>query len=163
MKMAAPITTIQKHILTKEETQQQKLDDLKAVLTDHEEALTRILSIVGELNDSGVLEAANSMLQAKEKISRIALSQVNSEPVTNMINNLMGAAGSLASLDPEMTSKVTNSLKTGLEEGNKHLETNSKLSMLDLLKALQDPDINRAVGFGLHFLKGMGKGLKEES
>ena len=30
------------------------------------------------------------------------------------------------------------------------------------MKVLKDPDINRAIGFGLHFLKGMGKGLKGE-
>ena len=30
------------------------------------------------------------------------------------------------------------------------------------MKVLKDPDINRAIGFGLHFLKGMGKGLQEE-
>ncbi len=28
------------------------------------------------------------------------------------------------------------------------------------MKVLKDPDINRAIGFGLHFLKGMGKGIK---
>jgi uncharacterized protein YjgD (DUF1641 family) len=29
------------------------------------------------------------------------------------------------------------------------------------MKTLNDPDINRAIGFGVHFLKGMGKELKE--
>lgn len=160
--MAAPITTIQKHELTKEEIQQQKIEDLKASLADNEAALNRIMEIVGELNDMGALEAANSMLQAKEKIAKIALGQVNREPVTNMINNIMGAAGALTSLDPDMTSKLANSVTAGLEAGNKHLEANNKIGMLDLLKSLKDPDINRAVGFGLHFLKGMGKGLNEE-
>ena len=28
------------------------------------------------------------------------------------------------------------------------------------MKVLKDPDINRAIGFGLHFLKGMGKRVK---
>ncbi|MFS0636780.1 DUF1641 domain-containing protein [Mesobacillus foraminis] len=160
--MAAPITTIQKHIPTKEELQQQKLEDLKALLTENEEAMSSILKIAGELNEAGVLDAANAMLQAKEKIAKIALGQVTREPVTSIINHFIGAAGVLTSLDPEMTSKVTSSIKTGLEEGNQHLETNSKINILDLLRALQDPDINRAVGFGLHFLKGIGKGLKED-
>ena len=29
------------------------------------------------------------------------------------------------------------------------------------MKAVGDPDINRALGFGLQFLKGMGKELRE--
>ena len=40
----------------------------------------------------GVLEAATSMLQAKEKIAKIALHQITREPVTNLINTLMGAS-----------------------------------------------------------------------
>jgi uncharacterized protein YjgD (DUF1641 family) len=160
--MAAPITAIQKHVPTNEELKQQKLEDLKTLLTDNEEALNKILDIVGELNDMGVLEAANAMLQAKEKIAKIALGQVTREPVTNLINNLMGAAGALTNLDPELTKKLVSSVTTGMDEGSKHLQSNKKIGMFDLLKILNDPDINRAVGFSIYFLKGMGKGLKEE-
>ena len=48
-----------------------------------------------------------------------------------------------------------------MEEGNQHLQSNKKVGILDLMKVLKEFDINRAIGFGLHFLKGMGKGLKE--
>lgn len=160
--MAAPITMIKKHEPTKEELQQQKLEDLKTLLTENDDALNRILGIVRELNDMGVLEAADSMLQAKEQIAKVALGQITREPVTNLINNLMGAAGALTNLNPETTTKLVNSLTSGIDEGNKHLENNKKVGMLDLMKVLNDPDINRAVGFGIHFLKGMGKGLKED-
>jgi uncharacterized protein YjgD (DUF1641 family) len=160
--MAAPITAIQKQEWTDEERRQQRLEDLKTLLTDNEQAINKILDIVGELNDIGVFEAANAMLQAKEKIAKIALGQVTREPVTNMINNLMGAAGALTNLDPELTTKLVGSLSSGLDEGGKHLQSNKKISMFDLLKVLNDPDINRAIGFGIHFMKGLGKGLKEE-
>ncbi|MED4890220.1 DUF1641 domain-containing protein [Weizmannia sp. CD-2023] len=33
--------------------------------------------------------------------------------------------------------------------------------MFGLLKSLSDPDVNRAVGFAISFLKGMGKALQE--
>lgn len=91
--MAAPIKMIQKQELTEEEIKQQKLDDLKELLTNNEEALNQMFNIVGELNDIGMLEAANSMLKAKEPIAKIVLGQVTREPVTNLINNMMGAAG----------------------------------------------------------------------
>lgn len=160
--MAAPITTIYKQQQTKEEVEREKLEDLKSLLTENEEALNRIFAIIGELNDIGVLETANSMLQAKDEIAKIALGQVTREPVTNMMNNLIGAAGALSSLDPDKTMKLINSLSAGLDEGSKHLETNKKIGVFELLKVLQDPDANRAIGFGIHFLKGMGKGLKGE-
>lgn len=160
--MAAPITIIHKQELTDEQRKQQKLEDLTTLLSDHEEALTKIMGIVGELNDIGVLEAADAMLRAKEKIASIALGQINREPITNMINNLMSAAGVLTSIDPEISKKVAGSVAAGMDEGNKYLQSNKKTSLFDLVKALNDPDINRAVGFGIHFMKGLGKGLKAE-
>ena len=160
--MAAPIKAIQKQGLTEEEQKQQKLEDLKELLANNEEALNQMFNIVGELNDIGMLEAANSMLKAKEPIAKIVLGQVTREPVINLINNMMGAAGALTELDPELTKKLIGSVLTGMDEGNQHLQNNKKVGILDLMKVLRDPDINRAIGFGLHFLKGMGKGLKEE-
>lgn len=160
--MAAPIQAIQKQELTEEERKQQKLEDLKELLANNEEALNQMFNIVGELNDIGMLEAANSMLKAKEPIAKIVLGQVTREPVANLINNMMGAAGALTELDPELTKKLIGSVLTGMDEGNQHLQSNKKVGILDLMKVLKDPDINRAIGFGLHFLKGMGKGLKEE-
>ncbi|MCX2827257.1 hypothetical protein COM13_04830 [Bacillus pseudomycoides] len=160
--MAAPIKAIQKQGLTEEEQKQQKLECLKELLANNEEALNQMFNIVGELNDIGMLEAANSMLKAKEPIAKIVLGQVTREPVTNLINNMMGAAGALTELNPELTKKLVGSVLTGMDEGNQHLQSNKKVGILDLMKVLKDPDINRAIGFGLHFLKGMGKGLKDE-
>ncbi|MGG3521539.1 DUF1641 domain-containing protein [Bacillus pseudomycoides] len=160
--MAAPIKAIQKQGLTEEEQKQQKLEDLKELLANNEEALNQMFNIVGELNDIGMLEAANSMLKAKEPIAKIVLGQVTREPVTNLINNMMGAAGALTELNPELTKKLVGSVLTGMDEGNQHLQSNKKVGIQDLMKVLKDPDINRAIGFGLHFLKGMGKGLKDE-
>jgi uncharacterized protein YjgD (DUF1641 family) len=160
--LAEPISAIQKHELTDELQNQQKLKDLTTLLADHEEALNKIMGIVGELNDMGVFEAADAMLQAKEKIAKIALGQINREPLTNMINNLMSAAGVLTSIDPELTKKLADSVAAGMDEGSKHLQSNKKIGLFDLVKALNDPDINRAIGFSFHFMKGLGKGLKAE-
>lgn len=45
--MAAPIKTIQKQERTEEEIKQQKLDDLKELLANNEEALNQMFNIVG--------------------------------------------------------------------------------------------------------------------
>ena len=68
--MAQPITEI-KSLFQARKKKQQKLEDLTSLLADNEEALNRILGIVGELNDMGVLEAADSMIQAKEKSQKL--------------------------------------------------------------------------------------------
>ncbi|MCZ8513721.1 DUF1641 domain-containing protein [Paenibacillus filicis] len=160
--MAKPIATIRKQIPTENERKKQSLDQLSADLAENDAALKKTIEIVRELHDSGILEAVQSMLKAKESIAKIVLNQATREPVTNLINNLMGAAGLLTSLDTELTKKLAGSVVQGMDEGSKHLQSNNKISMFDLLKVLNDPDINRAIGFGIYFMKGLGKGLKEE-
>jgi uncharacterized protein YjgD (DUF1641 family) len=159
--MAQPITTIHKRVLTEEEMKQQKLEELKTLLADNDEALNQTLEIVRELHKSGMLEAASSMLKAKEKIAKIAIGQVSREPVTNLINNAIGAAEALTNVDPEVTTKLINSVVKGMNEANEHAQSPKQIGLFDLLKALKDPDINRAIGFGMQFLKGLGKGLKD--
>lgn len=158
--MATPITTIRKRVLTEEEQQQQTIDELKKELAESNAALARSMSILRELNDSGILEAAESMLKAKAHIAEIALGQVSRKEITNLINNGMAAAGALTTVDPAQTTQLMNSVTKGLEEAGK--EDNTKIGVFSLMKALKDPDINRAIRFGMRFMKGLGQGLKEK-
>ncbi|RZT23827.1 MULTISPECIES: DUF1641 domain-containing protein [Fictibacillus] len=159
--MAQPITAVKKNVKTEEQIQQEKLAELQRALAEKDAALTKALDFIGELDKIGALEAANAMLEAKDKIASIALGQVSREPVTNMINNLMGAAGVLTKMDPEATAKLLDSVVSGLKQGEMFVESEQKIGAFDLVKSLKDPDINRAIGFGLHFLKGMGQELKK--
>lgn len=159
--MAVPITSIKKQQLTEEQLKEQKLDNLKELLSDNEEAVNQVFSIMAELNDIGALEAAMKLLEAKEDVAHIALGQLTRKPVTNIINNLMGVAGALTELNPETTTKLIDGLNSGVDEASKALESNEKVSAFKLMKMLNDSDVNRALNFGVHFLKGLGKGLKE--
>lgn len=159
--MAVPITGIKKQQLTEEQLKEQKLDNLKELLSENEETVNQVFSIMAELNDIGALEAAMKLLEAKEEVAHIALGQLTRKPVTNIINSLMGVAGALTELNPETTTKLIEGLNTGVDEASKALESNEKVSAFKLMKMINDPDVNRALNFGVHFLKGLGKGLKE--
>ncbi|RIJ67073.1 DUF1641 domain-containing protein [Rummeliibacillus sp. POC4] len=160
--MAAPITNIKKQQVSEEQIAEQKINDLKELLTENDEALQQIFSIVSDLNDIGVLDAVNKMLAAKEEIAHIALGQISRKPVTNVINQLLAVAGLLSAIDPENTKKLMGSLNTGLDDANNALASDEKVTIFSLMKVIKDPDVNRALNFGIHFLKGLGKGLKEE-
>ncbi|WP_107838710.1 DUF1641 domain-containing protein [Metasolibacillus meyeri] len=158
--MAKLISTIKKEELTAEQLQAQKLEDLKQLVTENEDAVKQIFTILTELNDIGALEAASKLIEAKEEVAHIALGQLTRKPITNIMNNLMGVAGALSDMDPATTTKLIEALNSGLDEGNKAVEADEKIGVLQLMKQLKDPDVNRAVNFGVHFLKGLGKGLK---
>lgn len=161
--MAEPITNIHRSTLTEEEQIEIKFDNLKKQFVDNEESVSKVLEIMEELNDIGALEAVAAMLLAKEDIAKITLDQVSREPVTNLLNTIIGATSSVMATDPEKMKKLVSSAMSGINEGYDFVETDKKVKMFDLMKVLNDPDINRAIGFGIHFLKGMGKQLNEES
>ncbi|WP_411347672.1 DUF1641 domain-containing protein [Paenibacillus sp. WLX2291] len=159
--MAAPITNIRKKVLTEQEQQQQVIDQLQKQLSESNAALERSLSILRELESSGILGAAESMIKAKAEIAEIVLGQVSRKEITNLINNGMAAAGALTAVDPAQTSQLMSSVQEGLKEAAK--PSTEKVGLLSMLRAMKDPDIQRALGFGLRFLKGLGHGLKNDS
>ncbi|MDR4399496.1 DUF1641 domain-containing protein, partial [Bacillus atrophaeus] len=111
--MAIPISTIQKETKTEEQVKLEKLEELKALLAENEDSVSKTMKLMGELNSLGVFDAANSMLQAKEEIAKIALGQVSREPVTNLINTMMAAGGALTKADPAFTGKLLESVLAG--------------------------------------------------
>jgi uncharacterized protein YjgD (DUF1641 family) len=162
-RVAKPITTIQKQIMTEEEKREKTIEELKTSLTEKEEAVHELLSIMEELHKSGILEAANAMLKAREDIAKIVIGQANRKPVTTMINHVIGIAQLLANLDPQLITKLLESTASGIAEAYKQTkETDKKIGLFDLLKVLNDPDINRAIRFLLSTLKEIGKRLNDE-
>ncbi|ARD49387.1 DUF1641 domain-containing protein [Sporosarcina sp. P33] len=161
--MAAPITSIKRKERSEMEVQQEKLAELQKQIAEQEESLQKVMELTGELHKIGALDALQAMLQSKEKITGIALGQVSREPVTNMLNNLMAGAGVLTALDPATVKQLSQSVQKGLSEAEQGNAEGQKISLLQLMKSMNDPDINRALTFGLNFLKGMGKGLEDSS
>jgi uncharacterized protein YjgD (DUF1641 family) len=159
--MAKPIQLIKKIEISEEQKKSQSLESLLSEVAQNKESLFDTLHLLQELHNSGILETVNSLVQAKEEVAKIAVGQMTRKPITNLLNNAMAAGGALTALDPEMTKKLMGSVAKGLEKAEQGLGSNSKVGILDLLKVLNDPDINRAIGFGLNLLKGIGEGLKE--
>jgi uncharacterized protein YjgD (DUF1641 family) len=162
-RVAKPITTIQKQTITEEEKREKTIEELKTSLAEKEEAVTELLSIIEELHKSGILEAANAMLKAKEDIVKIVIGQANRKPVTTTINHVIGIAQLLANLDPQLTDKLLESTASSIAEAYKQTkEKDKKIGIFDLLKAVNDPDINRAIRFILSSLKEFGKRLDDD-
>ena len=159
--MAMPIRTIKRIELTEEQKKEQTLDSLLTEVVQTKDSLVETLDLLQELHNSGILDAINSLVKTKEEVAKIAVGQMTREPVTNMINNAMAAGGVLTQMDPEMTKKLMGSVAKGLERAEQGLQSNSTTGILDIMKALKDPDMNRAITFGLNLLKGIGEELKD--
>src|SRR3954453_22486560 len=159
--MAMPIRTIKRIELTEEQKKEQTLDSLLTEVVQTKDSLVETLDLLQELHNSGILDAINSLVKTKEEVAKIAVGQMTREPVTNMIKNAMAAGGVLTQMDPEMTKKLMGSVAKGVERAEQGLQSNSTTGMLDIMKALKDPDMNRAITFGMNLLKGIGEELKD--
>lgn len=157
--MAAPITSIKRIELTPEEQQLQKISELQSLITEQQQSLNKIIEITAELDNAGVLDALSAMVKAKDQLAGIAVNQASREPMTNLINNVLNATGLLTTLNPEVTANLKNSVAKGIEEAELYKGNGDNVTVLQVMTALNDPHINRAVKYGLDFLKGMGKGL----
>ncbi|MGR4032473.1 DUF1641 domain-containing protein, partial [Bacillus sp. ZZQ-131] len=142
--MAKEITVIKKKVVTEEEQKQQVADELLNELSNNREAVEETMQLLAQLQKAGILDAAISLLAAKEDVSKIAVEQLNREPVKNALNNMMGAGEALSSVDPEITKQITSSLVTGLQFATDELNCGKKTKVMDFFKVLKDPDINRA-------------------
>lgn len=124
--MAKEITVIKKKVVTEEEQKQQVADELLNELSNNREAVEETMQLLAQLQKAGILDAAISLLAAKEDVSKIAVEQLNREPVKNALNNMMGAGEALSSVDPEITKQITSSLVTGLQFATDELNCGKK-------------------------------------
>jgi len=115
------------------DSEKEKVETLKKLVLENEEALNQCIVIMKLLYETGILQSTQTMLQPNE---------------TNK--------------DNEQTEKLLRSLSKGFKEADQHTEKEDKMKIFDLLQLLNDPDINRAVRYFVYFLKGVGKGLKEQ-
>lgn len=159
--MARPISKVVEPVLTEKEKQDQSVEGVIQALAKNPEGIQATIKLLQKLHESGILGALNAAVEAKEDIAKIVVGQMVRPPATTLLNNAMAAAGGLTELDPEMTKKLMGGVTKGLQRADDALRSGKKVGVFDLMKALRDPDINRAMGFGINLLKGLGEGLKE--
>lgn len=159
--MANPISGIRKQDLTPEQQKEEMLNQLIGTLLENTDGLKQTVKLLQELHESGILPALQALLETKEQVASIAMHQLLRPPVTNMINNAMAAAGALSSLEPETTKKLVTCLSTGLKKAEEGLANKQTIGVWHLMKAMKDPDINRAFTYGLNLLKGFGDRLQK--
>ncbi|MBC2391546.1 DUF1641 domain-containing protein [Listeria booriae] len=158
--MAEPISKIRRVEKTEDEVRQEKMAAIKDQIVTEDAAFLEALELVKALHDSGALDMINSALKAKEDIATTFLNEARKEPATNAINNLMISGKLLTDTKPEQTEKLLEGLANAQAKANESLKDDTTLGLFGLAKAMKDPDVNRALRYGLAFLKGVGQELK---
>lgn len=160
--MAKAIKQIELIQPSAQEEQAKDLADLLTQLGQNREAISSAIDIIGQLQRSGILDIVQGFLHSKEKVAAIAIDQVNQPNMHNIIRNGFNTVDFLGSLDPQQMNIMMNAVTKGLDESAEVMKSNEKTSVLGLMKAMRDPDINLAIHSMLGFLKGMGREMGKE-
>jgi uncharacterized protein YjgD (DUF1641 family) len=160
--MAKPIKQIEKKQATPEEIQTQAVNDLLVTLTESRESLTKTLEIVQELQNAGILDMIKGFLKTREKLSVLAVEQLNQPSMHRIIKNGFGAVEFIGELDPDKLKTIMNAVNAGLEKSDKELKSQEQIGMWGMVKALRDPHINASLVMLLNFLQGMGSELDKK-
>ncbi len=157
--MAEPIQTITRMAQTDREREAAALEHLVSTIAQNRDVLEETIGLLQELHTSGLLEALSALLAAREKVAKILVEQAVRPEVTTLLNHLMCVAGGLTRVEPETTGTLMSGLSQGIQRGQEMAQTDQKIGLFDLVRAVKDPDVNRSLKFAVGFLGGFGKAL----
>lgn len=152
--MAEPIKRIERKPLSVEAEKKRDLEEIQHALTEHKTAILETIELLQGLHDRGILPLLNSLLAEGDKVLAIAMKEINKPQNSRVIENAVQLALMAGSLDLERLKPILDGVNAGLKEAAP--QTDEQTSLLNLLKALRDPEVQRAVTILISFLKGMG-------
>lgn len=155
--MSKAITNIKKLEIPEEEQQNKDIQEILSTLAENKEAVIEAVTHIRRLHETGILEFLNAFLARSDEMLSIAMKEANKPENMSMLQNLVGLSEVIGSLNLDKVKELSQKMNNGIEEATEPTEGNQTTSMIQLLKALKDPEVNRAVTMLLNFLKGVGK------
>ena len=160
--MAKAIRQINKSVPTEEELQLQAISDIMKAIGENRDAIVTSLDILKNLQDLGVLQAVQGLLEQRVDVATIALKQINQPAMHNTIKNAFNAIKFLGTVKPEQLQLILQGLGQGLERTSENKQQQEHQSLWKMSKSLRDPDVKASLSIALEFLQGMGEVFNNE-
>ncbi|MFP3917605.1 DUF1641 domain-containing protein [Lysinibacillus telephonicus] len=155
--MAEAIKQIRKEIPTPEQEQSQAIADIIAALASNREAIISTIGIIKHLQDMGVLDALNGLLEKRVDVGAIAIQQINQPGMHNMIKNGMNTIKFLGQLNPDELQIMLDGVSRGLEKLGERIDKNEKVSLWQLGNSVRNEEVRTSLFTMLGLLEGMGE------
>ncbi len=155
--MAKAIKQIKKEIPTPEQEQSQAINDIIAAVANNREAILSTIGIIKHLQDIGVLDTLNGLLEKRVDVGVIAIQQINQPSMHNTIKNGMNTFKFLGQLNPEQLQIILNGVSRGLGKFGEKIDKNEKASLWRLGNSIRNEEVRTSLNTMLGFLEGMGE------
>ncbi|MCP3026336.1 DUF1641 domain-containing protein [Halobacillus sp. A5] len=154
--MAKSITNIKRLEIPKEEQQARDLEEVKEAVSENKDAILKGIKLLNALNETGTLDSAYALSHSKGKALKYIVEEISKDHYAQMLENIPEIVFMLGDLDVKTVRETTARVNEGIKEMNE-TGAEQKTKIIDLAKALKDPEINRSVTMLMQFLKGMGR------
>lgn len=154
--MAKAIKTIRKQTVTDEEKRRQDLEEIETALLNNKDAILESLHILHHMNERGVLALLRGLFGQGDKVMDILVKKADTPETENTLKNLLLLTGVLGMLDVKQLEPFIVKINAGVTKAVEEKDSDKKTGYFDIVRALKDPDINKAVTLLFSFLKGMG-------
>lgn len=153
--MANPTTSI---IQAEDDSASKAKAQLEQAYAENAEGIVQALGLLQALEERGVLPLTRALVEQGDDVLKIILALVTKEEYMGGIKNLIALVQGLTAIPNESMQSIVAGFQGGIDEAS-HTPSAEKFGVYDILKALQDPDVSRAISHGMAFLKGMGRAI----
>lgn len=134
---------------------EQKLKDLLQELEAQRRKLDPLLEAAEALEESGLLDLAD-VLTAREEGEQLYEAFVEDPATLRAVQNLSLVAGAFSEIDPDQVATALERVREGHAVETEALADPPRIGLWGALRRLQDPDVQRGLGFLLTLLKMVG-------
>lgn len=154
--MANPIRSIKRMELSEEAVKQHHVSEVVDSISSNKKAILEGIDLIVSLHESGALEMLNALVKQKDEALKNVVEQANKPTYASIIENMSDLFMLIGELPVDDLNHFIEKFNHGLKEARLS-ENKVDTSLMDLLKALKDPEVNRSVSMLLGFLQGMGR------
>ena len=130
--------------------------DFAPELAEAAGAVREFLEILRGLEERGYLRFASDVLRSEDRVVRVLTERIDPTELRRTIQGLRTLFAALGDVDREVAERLSNRLAPALEEALKG-EAAPPVGFLEVVNALNDPEVNRGVRMVLGFLRGIGR------
>ena len=154
--MAERIQKITRLHYTEEELEEKDHQELRKSLSENKDAILKGIEFLKTLESQGMLDMIDASLKQKEEILTNVVTEADKEQYTGIFENAGALLFLIGKLDVGEIESFTSKLNNGLKNANE-TDPDETTSLMGLIRALKDPEINRGIVTMMNFLKGLGQ------
>ena len=125
-------------------------------LADATGAVRELLALLRGLEEKGYLRFANDLLGSEDRVVKVLTERIDPGELRRGIEGLRTLLAMLGEVDRELVGRFSPRLGPALAEARR-AEGGPPVGFLEVVNALNDPEVNRGVRMGLGFLRGIGR------